>query len=441
MNKHQMSLTILAGLTLLPFAALAQQENAAQPPPPARSVERPIPIIGGEDFDPNQPIKPSYVISVSVVGEPDPSGQYEVNEAGNVSIRYAGIMTPVMVKGLTPAQAEDAIKVFLKTYVKNPQVKVSIVRVPRPIVFVSGGIKNPGPIQITQDTTLVDVLSRAEWTDNADLTQVRITRNEMVDKEMKSVSQVINFENYIKIKPGAAPDEKDNPVLRDKDRILVGLKSLPGSGIVSVLGEVTKPTQNITLRNSPPMTVRELVNLVGGTTQTANRRAISIRRPGFDRPFIVDLDKAEQGDLVNNIELKPDDSVYVERLENNAYININGGFFKPGKFVYDKRTTLTQAIMEAGGVAPFAKTKDGRIIRHPSDDPKSTIIIAFDWKKIQDGKQPDIEMQPGDSIWMTPGQPSNKPSIDLFSTLGAVTNLAWTYQILRGGGGGFGGGR
>ena len=431
MNKYRMSLTVLAGLALLPLAALAQQDNNA-PQTPARQTERPIPVIGSEDFDPNQPIKPNYVISVSVIGEPDPSGQYEVNEAGNVSIRYAGIMTPVMVKGLTPAQAEDAIKVFLKTYVKNPQVKVSIVRVPRPTIFVSGGVKNPGPIQITQDTTLVDVLSRAEWTENADLTQVRITRNELVDKEMKSVSRVVNFENYIKIKPGSAPDEKDNPILRDKDRILVGLKSLPGSGIVSVGGEVVKPAQNIILRNAPPMTVRELVNLVGGTTQTANRRAISIRRPGFDRPFIVDLDKAEQGDLVNNLELKPDDAIYVERLENNAYINLNGGFVKPGKFVYDKRTTLTQAVMEAGGVAPYAKTKDGRIVRHPNDDPKSTILIAFDWKKILNGKSPDIELQPGDSLWLQPGQPSGKQPLDFFSGLSAVTNLAVTYQILSG---------
>lgn len=431
MNKAQMSLAVMAGLALLPWAALAQQDNTAAPAP-TRQAERPIPVIGGEDFDPNQPIKPNFVISVSVVGEPDPSGQYQVDEAGNVSIRYAGIMTPVMVKGLTPAQAEDAIKVFLKTYVKNPQVKVSIIRVPRPVVFVSGGVKNPGPVQITQDTTLVDVLSRAEWTDNADLTQVRITRLEMVDKEMKTVSRVINFEGYIKIKPGSAPDEKDNPILKDKDRILVGLKSLPGSGVVSVLGEVVKPAQSITLRNAPPMTVRELVNLVGGTTQTANRKAISIRRPGFDRPFIVDLDKAEQGDLVNNIELKPDDSLYVERLENNAYININGGFIKPGKFVYDKRTTLTQAIMEAGGVAPFAKVKDGAIFRHPTDDPKSTLIIAFDWKKIQKGQQPDIELQPGDTVWIETGQPSNRQPLDFFSGLSAASNLAWTFQILRG---------
>ena len=60
------------------------------------------------------------------------------------------------------------------------------------------------------------------------------------------------------------------------------------------------------------------------------------------------------------------------------------------------------------------------------------MIIAFDWKKIQKGQQPDIELQPGDSIWIESGQPSNKQSLDFFSGLGMLSNLAWTYQILRG---------
>src|SRR5207248_1319416 len=100
-------------------------------------------------------------------------------------------------------------------------------------------------------------------------------------------------------------------------------------------------------------------------------------------------DKAEQGDLVNNIELRPDDAVYVEKLEDNSFINVNGGFVKTGKFVYDKRTTLTQAIMEAGGVAPFAKLNEGRVFRHPDNDPKNSIIIPFKWKEIASGKSPD----------------------------------------------------
>jgi protein involved in polysaccharide export with SLBB domain len=390
-------------------------------------------LFGDDQIDPNQPIKSDFVINVSVVGEPDPSGNYTVDQAGNVSIRYAGIMTPVAVKGLTPAQAEDAIKLFLKTYVKNPQVKVTIINVPRPIVFVGGAVKNPGPMIIGPDTTLVDALSRAEWTDNADLTQVRITRREKADDgSEKTVPIIVHFESYIKIGEGKVPDEKMNPILKDKDRIFIGFKSLPGSGVVSVTGEVGKPAISIPLRTTPSMTIREIINLVGGTNPTANRKAITIRRPTLDRPLVIDLDKAEQGDLVNNIEIRPDDAIYVEKLEQNAFINVNGGFVKTGKFVYDKRTTLTQAVMEAGGVAPFSKQHEGRIFRHPDNDPKNTVVIQFKWKDIQSGKASDIELQPGDTVWITPGQPPTRQPLDLYQALNLINTAAWTYNLLSG---------
>ena len=141
---------------------------------------------------------------------------------------------------------------------------------------------------------------------------------------------------------------------------------------------------------------------------------------------MIDLDKAEQGDLVNNIDLRPDDAIYVEKLENNAYINVNGGWVKPGKYVYDKRTTLTQAIQEAGGPAPYSKIKECRVERHPDNDPKNTRIIAFNYDQLSKGKSPDIELQPGDSVWITPGVPP-PPRPDIFTYLNGLSSLSFLY--------------
>ncbi len=433
-----LTVTLAAGLLLgmgwLPRAAAQAQDTTkpdqtqAQPQVPAQPM---LPMLGDEAIDPNQPIKPNFIINVSVVGEPDPSGNYVVDPAGNVSIRYQGVQTPVSVRGLTPAQAADVVAKFLKTYIKNPQVTVTILQVPHPTVFVSGAVKNPGPVIVSNDTTLVDVLSHAVWTPDADLSNVRITRHVKGDNgETTTKVIIVSFDKYIRVQPGTIPDESQNPALQDRDSILVPFLVAPGTGVVSIFGEVAKPQQGIPLRTSPPMTVREVVNLVGGTNPDANRKAVSIRRATIDRPLVIDLDKAEQGDLVNNIELRPDDAVYVEKLENNAYINVNGGFVKTGKYVYDKRTTLTQAIMEAGGIALYAKTKDGRIFRHPDNDPKDTRIIAFNWEDIQKGKSPDIELQPGDSVWITPGTPPAHP-MDFFSILSAATTASFLYNNFK----------
>jgi protein involved in polysaccharide export with SLBB domain len=387
--------------------------------------------LGDDTIDPNQPIKPGFLISVSVVGEAEPSGTYPIDPAGNISIKYAGVMSPVRIQGLTPKQAEAKIKEFLKSYVKNPDVTVTIINVPRPVIFVAGAVKFSGPYTVTSETALVDVLSKAEFTENADLTHIRIIRKEKVGDEEKSVTSTYDFDKFMSAKSGGAGDESQNPILHDKDRIVVPFKSTSAKGTISVFGEVEKPQREIPLPDGQIMTVRDAINLVGGTKGAANRKSITIRRASVDRPLIIDLDKAEQGDPVYNIELKSDDSIYVEKLENNAYINLDGGFVKPGKFVYDKRTTLTQAIGEAGGPAPFARSWEGVILRHPDDDPKHSRTIAFNWKEIIKGKKPDVELQPGDTVLISTGvQP--RPAPDIFGALSGLSSATYLYNSIAG---------
>jgi protein involved in polysaccharide export with SLBB domain len=388
----------------------------------------PMPL-GDDTISQTQSIKASFVISVTVVGEPDPSGQYAVDQAGNINMKYAGIMTPVKVVGKTPDQAAAAIVDFLKTYVKNPQVSVVIVAVPRPVIFIGGAVRISGPLVIGSEVTLIDALSRAELTENADLTRVLIYRKQKVGSDEKSVPITVDFEKFFRPAPGETPDDSQNPLLKDKDRIVVPSKTRPGQGMISVFGEVEKTQRDIPLPSTQTLTVREAINLVGGTRQAANRKAVIIRRVGEDRPLVIDLDKAEQGDLVNNITLRPDDTVYVEKLENNAYININGGLVKPGKLVYDKRTTLTQAVEEAGGVAPFAHQKYGVIYRHPDNDAKRTQVIQFNFKDISKGKAQDIELLPGDSVFIETGQaPRQRDLFDYFGLLGSVGYLSYLFR-------------
>src|SRR5579864_3215178 len=153
--------------------------------------------VTDDTINPNQPIKPDFVISVSVVGETEPSSNYPVDQSGNVGIKYAGIATPVHVAGLTPTQAQHAIAEFLKTYIKNPQVTVTIANVPHPEVFVGGAVRNTGIALINNDSTLADVLSRAEWTDKADLSQVRVISTHKVGDKEEKVTKVYHFDRYV----------------------------------------------------------------------------------------------------------------------------------------------------------------------------------------------------------------------------------------------------
>jgi hypothetical protein len=152
-------------------------------------------------------------------------------------------------------------------------------------------------------------------------------------------------------------------------------------------------------------------------------KAVSVRRVGLDKPLLIDLEKANEDDPVNNIELKPNDAIFVEKLRDDAYITVDGGFVKPGKLVFGKSMTLTQAVAEAGGPAIGAKLNDGTILRNPDGDPKHSKVIQFKWTAIQKGKMPDIGLQQGDTVYLPAGTPRLAP--DIWQMIGSITPLLW----------------
>ena len=132
----------------------------------APGVKAPI-VISDDAIDVNQAIKPEFVINVSVAGEQEPTGNYKVDPQGNVSIRYAGQMAPVAVKGMTTVQAQDAVAAYLKTYIRKSgrhgvnRGDAAVVRLYRR----RGPQHRAGHHQL--DSTLLDVITRAEYTETS----------------------------------------------------------------------------------------------------------------------------------------------------------------------------------------------------------------------------------------------------------------------------------
>ena len=383
-----------------------------------------VPLIAEDAINPKQPIKPSFLINVSVTGEPEPSGNYVVDPAGNVLLHIAEVLSPVSVRGQDPAQAATTIAAFLKRYIIDPRVTVSILSIPRSVITIGGAVKISGSVVINASTSLVDILSKGEWLETADLSQVRLTRREVVKGEEKRTALVLDVGSYIRPSPTKALDETQNPTLQDKDTIFVPYKVLTDKGVITVAGEVVKPQSGMLLRTDPPLTLREAINLAGGLSPTANRKAISVRRANSGAALLLNLDKAEQNDPTQNIELKPDDAIYVEKLDPYAFVYVAGGVLKGGKVIYEKPMTLTQAVLEAGGLLPGAKEKEGRIIRRSETDPKKTQMIAFNWKDVVAGKTQDMILQPGDGIWI-PSSFQSGPPKDFLSILASLTPLGY----------------
>lgn len=415
------------------FCLLAASEVRAQEPP--QDPQEPgVFALGGSDanFDPNQPLKPGIQISVTSASaggpEPDLTGVFPVDPTGSITMKLAG---RIEIKGLTPAQAADKIAAALKPYVKDPKVTVAIVSVPKPTVFLSGSVSRAGAVTVNEGTTLAEVLTSFGFSDNADLSRVRIVHKD--DKGARSVKEY-DFTKWLKPPAAQLPDESQNPVLADRDLVFVPLKALPGTGNVQVEGEVVSPGV-VSIRVGVPTQLREVLALAGGPNPGADIANITVRRFTIPNPIIVNYDKMEAGDPTHNFVVQADDVVYVPRLQFDQFINLNGAFVRAGKLPYQRTLTLTQAIGEAGGLQLGAREHEGRIFRHLSGpDPTRTQILAFNYKKVRKNEQPDMVLMPGDTVEVPPG--TARPPIDplglIFSLL-AITYFAERIMVIGSG--------
>lgn len=114
---------------------------------------------------------------------------------------------------------------------------------------------------------------------------------------------------------------------------------------VYIVGEVKEP--GLRAINDIPMTMLEAVNRAGGFTTEADHSNVLLTRDG--QTYRVDLQALyEQGATAQNVLLQPGDVVNVpDRQQNKVFVL--GEVGRPGGYVMNKkRTTLAEALGEAG---------------------------------------------------------------------------------------------
>jgi polysaccharide export outer membrane protein len=138
-----------------------------------------------------------------------------------------------------------------------------------------------------------------------------------------------------------------------------------------------------------------IVNLVNGQMVSgSDLRTARLIREGQQVP--VDFEKAMAGDPLHNVYLHPGDQVYIpsERgLTISVMGQINGTVVQwaPG-------VRLTEVLAMAGGVHVGGDKNDIRIVRGPID---ATRVYATSIRDVIDGESHDVELYPGDVIWVT----------------------------------------
>ncbi|MBU9645435.1 polysaccharide biosynthesis/export family protein [Burkholderia gladioli] len=230
-------------------------------------------------------------------GQADPYGQ-TVGADGTIYFPFVG---RIRVAGRTAQDVRDELAVKLARYVKNPQIDLRVLSYRSQKVQVTGEVKTPGPLAITDvPLRLVDAITRSGGTTaEADLQRVRLTRdgkfyvldaNAMLDRG----------------------DAKENVMLQPGDVINVPDRS---DSRVFIMGEVKQPVTVPMLKGK--LTIADAITAGGGILDTdANPRQVYVLRDLQDKPDMPDIYRLDmtQPDalmLSSRFQLKPLDVVYV----------------------------------------------------------------------------------------------------------------------------------
>ena len=120
----------------------------------------------------------------------------------------------------------------------------------------------------------------------------------------------------------------------------------------------------------------DVMALGGGLSEKAGR-VVQIRRyggsPESHSVFIVDLDQLiKEGKSELNIQINSADVLFVPEA---GTFFVDGAVRKPGAYFIQHETTMQEAFLEAGGLAPYANKQEATLIRYTGNGERQMIKL------------------------------------------------------------------
>jgi polysaccharide export outer membrane protein len=241
------------------------------------------------------PIGPGDLVEVQVLEAPELAQRARVTDAGDISLLLGG---SVHVTGLTPAEASaEIVKALVNGhYMLHPHVNLLVEQYATQNVTISGQVVHPGSYATGTPRSLLDVLALAGGVTN--LADRRITIEHHGTKQ--EVDYLLSNKSALAL--------NNNPMVLPGDIVVV-----PTIDVVYVLGDVMKPGGYPMATNDGKLSLMEAIGLAGSQLPNAvpsSTHLIRKRPDGSYADMSINLSKMEKG-KINDIQLQPDDIVYV----------------------------------------------------------------------------------------------------------------------------------
>jgi polysaccharide export outer membrane protein len=174
---------------MTPVAMAPNNNLIASPYATARAAANP----GGQMVEGGYTLGPGDKVRLTIFGETDLSGEYQLDGNGNIRVPLAGI---VHAAGNTPQGLEAALYAALvPNYLRNPRINVEVTTY-RPI-YVLGQVQKPGQYAYVNNMTMMNAIGLAGgFTSQAKESTVLLRR------EGESKEEAVSTAQPLLIRPG-----------------------------------------------------------------------------------------------------------------------------------------------------------------------------------------------------------------------------------------------
>jgi polysaccharide export outer membrane protein len=187
---------------------------------------------------------------------------------------------------------------------------------------------------------------------------------------------------------------------------------------VTIMGQVHAPG-SYPLATSRP--VLDVLALAGGLTDVADRKVTIQRHATKERVEFVVSNSAKTA-LDASVDVFPGDTVIVSKAD---VVYILGDVNRPGGIAMvtnDSNLSALQALSLAGGTPPSAVPSHARLIRKQADG--SHVDIPLQLSAMQKGKQPDMQLQADDIVYVPFSYARNMAAVGASSLVSSTSSAA-----------------
>ena len=318
----------------------------------------------------------------------------------------------------------DGDRVFIESVLEERVARVSL----------EGQVQRPGNYQLTQGMTIQDLIVRSGG-----------LRRDAFGNIVHLERMQLEDSTYTLTQIQADADGRMNPnlLLQDFDRVRVFANTtLTSEASVYIGGEIKEPS---TYDFRYGMTVSDLILLGEGFTANADPMSVEVIRrnddmelsdrvsevlnvyvPNGQIPTEIEFETLDQerqdgtSHLASEVLLKPNDRVFVRRLQNRRYsqdIIVAGEILRPGAYSRLTRSEkVTDLIERTGGLTEQADLEGVRMTRND-------LTLGLDFSAaLENPSGPDnLFVMPGDSIFI----PEYDPTVTIQGAVEFESRTRW----------------